>query len=82
MLSALRRLFAPSYSDLVTLTARIAALESEQLALVTEWVKTRDQVLRYMKRAGALRSRIAGQNGDEDDDLDGQVDLIRAKFGV
>jgi len=68
---------------LTDLDKRLRAVEAERLELYTEWVKTWDQVLRYMKRAGALRQRLqlADEDGDEQDNLDEQVDLWRAKFG-
>jgi len=75
MLSALRRLFAPDpypnlAEELRALQGRVRVLESERLELVTEWVKTRDQVLRFMKRAGAIRARLEeNQEDEEEDDL-------------
>lgn len=76
MLSALRRLFAPSRTSalpptgeaLADLTRRVRLLESERLELLTEWTKTRDQVIRYMKRAGQLRaSQAVSGEGSLDD---------------
>jgi len=89
MLAALRRLLIPDLSALLTqvegLQRQVRALEAERLELVTEWVKTRDQVLRYMKRAGAMRASLRVQRDDDEDeldDLDETVDLIRAKHGL
>lgn len=89
----LGRPVAPQNDDLRAevhqLAVRIRTLESERLELLTEWTKTRDQVIRYMKRAGALRAaQVVGdqlENDDEriDPELERQLDLevFRAKFG-
>jgi hypothetical protein len=76
-------------ADVAQLSHRVRTLEAERLELLVEWTKTRDQVIRYMKRAGALRA--AQVNADPLDDLDDRVDpeldrqldleVFRAKFG-
>jgi len=70
--------------SLASLTARVRTLEAERLELLTEWTKTRDQVIRYMKRAGALRGRQTEPLDDlEPEDSEGDdLDVIRAKFGA
>lgn len=89
MLSVIRRFFAPEIARLerqvAALSEQVGALDAERLTLLTEWTKTRDQVLRYMKRAGAIRSRsrLGSPDGDDeqlDDDEDPPVDLIREKY--
>jgi len=87
MLSTLRRLFSPPDQPAISdLEKRIRVLEAERLELITEWVKTRDQVLRYMKRAGALRPRVAAppdeQEDEPEDELGETLNLVRAKYGV
>jgi hypothetical protein len=89
MLAAIRRLLIPDLSALLTqvegLQRQVRALEAERLALLTEWVKTRDQVLRYMKRAGAMRASLRVSDGgpeDGEEDDDDTLDLLRAKHGV
>lgn len=68
------------------LTVRIRTLEAERLELLTEWTKTRDQVLRYMKRAGALKPKapeLPDLELDEEPEEEPTVpdlDLFRAKF--
>jgi len=89
MIWPFRRSIAPQSDELAeslkALTGRVRALESERLDLLTEWTKTRDQVIRYMKRAGQLR-RYQEQRGQLDDDEEEEIeeeeiDEIRAKFG-
>lgn len=53
--------------------------------MLTEWEKTRSQVLRYMKRAGALKGRVEPLpqlelEEDDQDELDEVIDLVRAKY--
>lgn len=96
MLSFLRRLFAPTpaapesavQDALASLERRVRAIEAERLELFTEWVKTRDQVLRYMKRAGAIRAALepapddgeeASQGGADEEAIDRHI--LRLKLG-
>lgn len=75
MLRWLARLLAPDVAALAAqvsaLQDRVRSLEGEQITIATEWVKTRDQVLRSVKRMGSLRR---GLGASESDDL-GQPDL-------
>lgn len=93
MLSWLRRTFAPThpptpqlvrpdvFDQLAVLDRKVAKLESERLELLTEWVKTRDQVIRYMKRAGAIRAREDGTDPETGDDGDErELDLLAARI--
>jgi len=92
MLAPLRRLFAPDpfpnlAEELRALQGRVRALEAERLEVMTEWVKTRDQVLRYMKRAGAIRATLEKQapqlDPEQDDDEGDEIDelIFRRKTG-
>jgi len=95
MLTWLRRLLAPVPASSPPsceetshgLERRVRALEAERLELLTEWTKTRDQVIRYMKRAGALRARLEatesddlGELGEDQDQLD--LEVLSAKLGA
>lgn len=87
MFTWLRSLFVPELAavpaeELRALQGRVRALEAERLELVTEWVKTRDQVLRYMKRAGQLRAHEEARLPDMDEESDPELDrmVLRAKF--
>lgn len=86
MLNRLRRLLSASDAQLHDVLTRLARLEgieqehakqlrelqAERVELLTEWGKTRDQVLRGVKRMGALAGRAeASRNGDPDPDGDG-----------
>lgn len=73
------------FPDLGQLYLRVQRLEAERVDLLAEWVKTRDQVIRYMKRAGALRARtealpgVAEGESDDDPEVD-DLEILRAKF--
>lgn len=86
MLNRLRRLLSASDAQLHDVLTRLARLEgieqehakqlrelqAERVELLTEWGKTRDQVLRGVKRMGALAGRAeASRNGDLDPEGDG-----------
>lgn len=87
MLSRLRRLLSASDAQLHDVLTRLARLEgmaqehgkqlreiqAERVEMLTEWAKTRDQVLRGVKRWGALAGRVgAPRTGDHDGDGDGE----------
>lgn len=95
MLSGLRRLFSPSIRELDQLRAEVDQLrtacrqaDTERVEVLTEWVRTRDSLARFMKRQGAIRGPVRLPEGEEDEDGEGaeelgrQVSLIRAKFGI
>ena len=76
----------PPVADYSDLLRRVRALEDSQLELLTAWEKTRGQVLRYMKRAGALRGRLDAEplpDSDQDDEPSPELDrmVFNAKFG-
>ena len=82
MLRRLARLLAPDVAALAAevhaLHTRVRALEGEQVTMATEWVKTRDQVLRSVKRMGALRRGLGAPESDDrpdDDSRDGFDDF-------
>lgn len=85
MLAKLRRLLnrvpeappEPLSASLAALERRVRHLEAEQVELLTEWAKTRDQVLRYLKRAGALAARAEEARSEPDPDDPEQLDLER-----
>lgn len=81
MLNWLRKLLIPDLTALLDqlrdMERRLRALEGEQLTIATEWLKTRDQVLRSVKRMGALRRGLgAPRTGDPDGDDLGELELV------
>lgn len=89
MFSALRRLFAPvappalpDYRDalsdlerqLETLARKVSKLEGERLEVLTEWSKTRDQVIRYMKRVAQVKVREEAALGEDQEDGEEELD--------
>lgn len=89
MLSWLRRLLtrhpAPTpvssppdlLSAVASLERRVNKLDSERLEILTEWTKTRDQVIRYMKRAGAMRARLEADDPESDGEPGEDAELDR-----
>jgi hypothetical protein len=95
MLTALRRLFvwllfgpqqgipgaAPSIFE-----ARLSALEGEQLRMLDEWHRTREQILRWMKRQAHFKPEPLPElsdGGDEDETEADEIDrlIMRRKLG-
>lgn len=79
-LTAIRQLFSKPQKEALAaslegLEARVRHLEGEQIALLSEWAKTRDQVIRYMKRTGQWRAEIKRRDQLElDDELEEELD--------
>lgn len=84
MLNALRRLFVrllfgstdgiPAAPPL-PLDRRVAALEAEQLRMLDEWDRTRQQIVRWMKRVAHMKPEPLPDpeietEEEEDDDID------------
>lgn len=65
--------------------ARLSALEGEQLRMLDEWHRTREQILRWMKRQAHFKSEpLPEPEQDEADALeDDEIDrmILKRKLG-
>ena len=61
---------------------RVAALEAERVEILAEWVRTRDTLTRQLKRLGAIRSKVNGEDDiepEEDEDVDDLLQQLRTR---
>jgi hypothetical protein len=61
----------------------VRELELTQADVLQEWQRTREQWIRYLKRAGALKQREPDPEIDGDEDEEAEIDrmILRRKLG-